>query len=209
MQTVTVISELLVAAALASTVLRHLRHGVIALSLQGFLLASLVALTAHGVTAILTIALVVAAKAVAVPWLLQRTARRTAAFETMEVLPRYVYLGVLAVLLTVRALDPGLRAVLADGRMVLLLPAALGVTLLGLVVVVTRQLLPSQMLGLALMENGIYAAGLAVANGLPIVLDAAILLDLMLALFLLAWLSGRVHAGWGHINADQLDHLRG
>lgn len=200
--------ELLVTASVGAVVLRHLRHGVIALSVQGLLLGALVAVVNRSPWGLASVVLVVIAKGVAVPWLLSRTVTQSQAVEATEAVSRWVYPGILAVLVAVHVLDPALSDGVG-GAVAVLLPAGLAVTLLGLVAVATRSLLPGQMLGLAVTENGVYATGLALTHGLPLVLDLAIVLDLLLALMLLAWLTGRVHSGWGHIDAEQLDRLRG
>jgi hydrogenase-4 component E len=204
-----VLPKLLVTAAVAAIVLRHLRHGVLALSVQGLALAALAATFDRGGLGLVSVALVLAAKGIAVPWLLWRTAAARRAFETSEGVSAWVYPGILAVLVVVRTLDPTFDPNGGGALATALVPAGLAITLLGLVAVATRSLLPSQMLGLAVAENGVYATGLALTRGLPLALDLAIVLDLFLALFLLAWLTGRVQSAWGHIDAEQLDRLRG
>lgn len=202
------LAELLVATAVAATVLQHLRHSVVALSLQGFLLGLLAVLANHSLWGLASVVLVVVAKGGLVPYLLSRTIRRSRAAEETQPVSRWVYPGIFCVLVAVRLVDPTF-GVGVTGMGVVLLPAGLAVTLLGLVAVAARTLLPGQMMGLALTENGIYAAGLAVTHGLPLTLDLAIVLDLLLALVLLAWLTGRIRSVWGHIDAQQLDRLRG
>ncbi len=205
------LAELLVVASVAALVLRHLRQGVFALALQGLTLALLVHLLHPGPAGWLSVGLVVVAKVVLVPYLLLRTARLHRAFEASESVSRWVYPGIFAALLAVRSVDP-LAVVAVQGAspaLALLLPAGLGMMLLGLVALATRSLLPSQMLGISLTENGVYATGVALTHGLPLVLDGAIVLDLVLALVLLAWLTGRIRSVWGHLDAEQLDRLRG
>jgi hydrogenase-4 component E len=205
---VTTLSELLVAAGVLATVLRHLRHGVFALVVQGLCLAAIAIAFNHTLAGLASGALVLTAKAFVVPWLLWRTVRENRALEASESVSGWVYPGIVAALLAVHAIDHQLAPAFGAAGP-LLLPSGLVVTLLGLVAIAARSLLPSQMLGLALTENGIYATGLALTRGLPPVLDLAIVLDLLLALVLLAWLTGRVHAVWGHLDAEQLDRLRG
>lgn len=206
---VTLATELLVAAAVGAVVLRHLRHGVAALALQGLALGLIAAAVNPSRLGLASAVLAVAAKAVLVPWLLNRTAVRTVAFERAETVSLWGYAGIVGVLVAVRLIAPGLSQGLAAPGLGALVPAALAATLLGLLIVATRQLLPGQILGLALTENGLYAAGIALTHGLPVVLDLAVLLDLLLALLVLLWLTGHIEATWGHIDVDRLDRLRG
>lgn len=206
---VSVLSELLVAAAVGAVILRHLRHGVAALAIQGVVLGVVAAVVNHDLLGLASALLAVLAKALLVPWLLHRTAARTAGFERAETVSSWSYAGIVGVLVTVRLLTPGLSHDLTGPSFSLLLPAALAATLLGLLIVATRQFLPGQILGLALTENGLYAAGVAFTHGLPAVLDVAILLDFLLALFVLLWLTDRIQQVWGHVDVDQLDRLRG
>lgn len=206
----TPLAELLVTVSVTTIVLRHLRHSVIALALQGLLLGALAAVSSSGPWGLASVALVVIAKGVAVPWLLSRTVTQSRAVEATESVSRWVYPGILAVLVAVRLVAPALTSGIGSGlAATVLLPAGLAVTLLGLVAVTARSLLPGQMLGLAVTENGVYATGVALTHGLPLFLDLAIVLDLLLALVLLAWLTGRIQSVWGHIDAEQLVRLRG
>lgn len=206
---VSLLAELLVAAAVAAVILRHLRHGVAALAAQGAALGVLAAVVNHGPLGLASAALAVVAKAVLVPWLLHRTALRTAAFQHDAIVSSWRYAGILGVLVAVRWMTPGLGAGLTLPALSGLVPAALAAILLGLLIVATRRPLPDQILGLALAENGLYAASIALTGGLPAVLDLALLFDFLLALFVLLWLTDRIKQVWGHIDVDRLDRLRG
>ncbi|MDA8345422.1 MAG: hypothetical protein M0Z66_08055 [Thermaerobacter sp.] len=203
------LSDLLVATAVLPVLLQRMRPSVFVLALQGLLLAAVAVVFNPNPAGILTAVLVLLAKVIAVPWLLHRTAERAAAYALVEKVTPWTYLGVVGVLLAVRLLSAHIAPAAFGATAGHLASAALAATMLGLLVVATRRLLPSQMLGLALTENGLYAAGAALAHGLPLLLDLGVLLDLLLALLLLAWLTGHVRDAWGHVDADQLNGLRG
>ncbi len=205
----TALSDLLVATAVFPALLRHTRPSIFVLAIQGLVLSAVALVFNPDWAGILIALLVFMAKTVIVPWLLYRTANRVAAFELSELLTPWSYLGVVFVLLAVRLLTPHVAAGAFSASTTHFIAASLAATMLGLLVVTTRGLLPNQMLGLALTENGLYGAGIALAHGLPIILDLGVLLDLLLALFLLAWLTGHIHDAWGHVDAEQLNRLRG
>ena len=203
------LADLLIATAVLPVLLRQMRPGVYVLALQGLVLAALALGFNPNPAGLLTASLVLLAKVIAVPWLLHRTAARAAAFNLVERVTPFTYLGVVAVLLAVRLLSARIAPAAFGPHAAQLAAAALAATMLGLLLVATRRLLPNQMLGLALTENGLYAAGVALAHGLPLLLDLGVLLDFLLALLLLAWLSGNIRDAWGHVDADQLNGLRG
>jgi hydrogenase-4 component E len=204
-----ILSDLLLASAVLPVLVRQVRPGVVALALQGVLLAIAAAVYHPDAAGFVAAGLVVLTKVIAVPSLLYRTTARATAFALVERVTPFTYLGVVGVLLAVRLLSPQVASATFGPSGAQLASAALAATMLGLLFVATRRFLPSQMLGLALTENGLYAAGIAFAHGLPLLLDFGVLLDLLLALFVLAWLTGHVRDAWGHVDADQLNGLRG
>lgn len=203
------LSDLLLATAAFPVLLRHTRPNLVVLGAQGLVLAAIALVYSPDAAGIVTACLVVGAKVVVVPGLLHRTARRAAAFELSESATAWSYIGLVGVLFAVRLLAPSVGAGAFDVATSGFISVSLASTMLGLLVVATRRLLPNQMLGLAMTENGLYGTGLALAHGLPLLLDFGVLLDLLLALFLLAWLAGHISASWGHVDSEQLNGLRG
>lgn len=209
MNFLTMLADLLLATAVFPVLLRHTRPNVVVLGVQGLVLAAIALVYSPNAAGILTACLVIGAKVIVVPGLLHRTAERAAAFELSESATAWSYLGLVGVLFAVRLLTPSVEVGAFEAATSQFISVSLAAMMLGLLVVATRRLLPNQMLGLAMTENGLYGTGLALAHGLPLILDLGVLLDLLLALFLLAWLAGRIRASWGHVDAEQLNGLRG
>lgn len=203
------LADLLVATAILPVLLRRMLPSVYVLALQGLLLAAVALVFNPNPAGVLTAILVILAKVIAVPALLYRTADRASTFSQAEPVTPWTYIGVVGILLAGRLLSHHFGPAAFGPTASSLTSAALVTTMLGLLLVATRRLLPSQMLGLALTENGLYAAGAALAHGLPLLLDLGVLLDLLFALLLLAWLTGHIQTAWGHVDADQLNGLRG
>lgn len=206
---ITALSDLLVATAVLPALLRRTQPSVLVLAGQGIVLALLATAFSPDAAGMITAALVLLAKGVVVPRLIYRTAQRARALELAELPIPWSYLGVLGVLLAVQLLTPTLTSGHFAPATAQFVTASVATTSLGLLVVATHRILHHQILGIALAENGLYGAGIALAHGLPLVLDLGVVFDLLLALFLLAWLTGRIHDSWGHVDAEQLKGLRG
>ena len=68
----------------------------------------------------------------------------------------------------------------------LLLPCALATVLLGFLIMVTRTRAVTQVLGYLVMENGIFLFALALFDVMPVLIEMGILLDIFVAVFIMA-----------------------
>ncbi len=59
------------------------------------------------------------------------------------------------------------------------------------------------------MENGIYAFGVALVGGVPLLVELGVLLDVFVAVFVMGIAIYHINREFDHIDADQLDRLRG
>jgi hydrogenase-4 component E len=91
----------------------------------------------------------------------------------------------------------------------LLVPVALSTLLVGLLVIVTRRLAISQVLGYIVMENGIYILGLAMVQEIPALVEMGVLLDAFVAVFVMSIVTHHISREFDHIDADQMDSLKG
>jgi hydrogenase-4 component E len=87
-------------------------------------------------------------------------------------------------------------------------PAGLTLVLVGLLLVVTRRRVISQLVGFLVLDNGIAAVAFLTAAGVPFVVELGVSLDVLLVALILAVLSGRLHAVLGSVTVDELDELR-
>ena len=200
--------DLLLTSAILVASLPALRSGILLLAVQSTLLTLLTlgVTTATPATAI-TALLIFGVKAVFIPWLLLRLEAHPdqGAPPLFPGLWSWVASGLVLVVL-----NPATPLVPPDVvPRPLLLTAALDMVLLGLLVMIRRRLLLAQVVGMVVIENGLYAAGLAVAGGLPLVLDWGVLIDLLLAIFILGWLFRRTRVLLDRPDTEELSHLRG
>lgn len=89
------------------------------------------------------------------------------------------------------------------------LPAAVSMMLIGLFIMVSRKLAIMQILGLLVMENGIYLAGIGTATGLPLVVELGIFLDILVGVLIMGILTFRINRTFDHVDTDNMKNLRG
>ncbi len=148
-------------------------------------------------------------KAGVIPWLLQRAARESGARREVE---PYVSLH-LAVLLGAGLV--GLSLWLARVLVLpvpvsatLLVPAAFATALLGFLMLVARKYAVTQVVGYLMLDNGIFIFGQSLAGSLPIVVELGILLDLLVAVFVMGIAIYHISREFDHIDIRALATLR-
>ncbi len=144
------------------------------------------------------------------PWLLlkaQRSANVQKEAEPFLSYPLSIVAGVLTLVLSFW-LRSRLPLSFASGPP-LLVPVALSTILVGLLVLVSRRLAISQVLGYIVMENGIYVLGLALVGEVPALVEMGVLLDAFVAVFVMSIVTHHISRQFDHIDADQMDSLKG
>ncbi|MHB9095969.1 MAG: NADH-quinone oxidoreductase subunit K [Eubacteriales bacterium] len=89
------------------------------------------------------------------------------------------------------------------------LPAAISMMLIGLFVMITRKLAVMQIIGLIIMENGIFLAGVGTTNGMPLVVELGIFLDILIGVLIMGVLAFRINRTFDTIDTENLKNLRG
>lgn len=151
----------------------------------------------------------VAVKGVALPWLLRRAAQGTGMSREIQPLIGYttsilIGAGLLgAGFWVVQPLAAGLPA---GGRLVL--GAALFTLLTGILLLVSRRLALTQVLGYLTMENGVYAFGAALAVKEPLLVELGVLLDVLVAVLVMGIAIHHISREFDHIDTDQLSALK-
>jgi len=90
-----------------------------------------------------------------------------------------------------------------------LLSGALGLILIGILLMITRRQAIMQIVGLATMENGIYLLGLSLTKGFPLVIEMGVFLDILIAVIILVILTGRLKLSFQTTDTTVLRKLRG
>ena len=88
------------------------------------------------------------------------------------------------------------------------IPVALFTLITGLFIIVSRKKALTQVLGYLVLENGIYAFGMAIANQQPLLVELAILLDVFVAIFVMGIAIFHINQEFEHIDVDRLNKLK-
>ncbi|MBI4532515.1 MAG: hypothetical protein HY711_01100 [Candidatus Melainabacteria bacterium] len=86
--------------------------------------------------------------------------------------------------------------------------AALSLLLTGILLMLTRRVALSQILGFLTIENGIYLFALTQTSGMPLIVEMGILLDVLVAVMIAGLLLFRIKSSFEHIDVTQLTGLK-
>lgn len=89
------------------------------------------------------------------------------------------------------------------------LPAAVALMLIGLFLMMNRKLAIMQIVGFVVMENGIFLAGIGTTNGMPLVIELGIFLDILVGVLIMGVLVFRINRSFDTIDTKNLRNLRG
>jgi hydrogenase-4 component E len=192
--------------------LSRLGASIRTVAVQGVLLG-LLALAAHaGDLTAHVLALAVGAtvlKSIVFPRMLFRALREAKVRREVEPFIGYTMSLLASAVMLAVSLWVGARLpLLASARSSLLLPVALFNILVGLFVIVSRRKALMQVLGYLVMENGIYAIGVALAHDAPLLVELGNLLDIFLAVFVMGIAIFHINREFDHIDTDRLATLK-
>jgi hydrogenase-4 component E len=189
----------------------RLRTAIQATAAQGALLG-LLTVFVHGHAAARPILVGVAAaaiKALLIPGLLQKALRDAAIRREVE-----PYIGYVASLL-LGAAATGAAVLFADHlplapehRGSLMVPAALATVLTGFLILSTRRKAITQVVGYLVLENGIFIMGLTLHDAMPSLVEIGVLLDLLVAIFVIGIVINHINREFTSIDATELDSLK-
>jgi hydrogenase-4 component E len=90
----------------------------------------------------------------------------------------------------------------------LLVPGAFATVVSGFILLIARAKAISQVCGYLIMENGIYLFGLLLINSTPLLVEAGILLDLTVAVFVIGIIVDRIQREFDTLDTRKLTSLR-
>ncbi len=143
------------------------------------------------------------------PWLLLRALRSVSVRREMEPLVGYTLSLIIGAVLLATAMWFGRQLPLpVPARSPMVLPLAMFTIMVGLFAIVSRRKALTQVLGYLVMENGIYAFGLAFALSEPSLVELGILLDAFMAVFVMGITIFHISREFDHMDTDRLSALR-
>jgi hydrogenase-4 component E len=154
-------------------------------------------------------AITLTVKATLLPWVLHRVVQRMNVRREVEPVIPIAATLVLAVVIVVASFQ--LSASLGSVRQAITgnaLPVGIALTLTGVLVMATRKTALTQMVGLFASENGIFFTAMSVTEGMPLIIEIGVILDVILAALVMTIMVLRVRST---VDADiaDLDRLRG
>jgi hydrogenase-4 membrane subunit HyfE len=149
------------------------------------------------------------AKAILLPWLLIWVVKRINIPRDIEpVIPINVTLafaaGIVVLAFHLSASLGGVRQAITGNA----LPVGIGLILLGVLVMASRRKALVQMVGLFASENGIFFTAMAISQGMPLIIEIGVILDVVLGALVMGILVLRVRSSVDTDIAD-LEDLKG
>lgn len=89
------------------------------------------------------------------------------------------------------------------------LQAGVAMMLIGMLVMSTRKLAVMQIAGFIMMENGLFLTGVGTTNGMPLVVELGIFLDMLIGVLIMGMLVFRINRTFESIDTENLRNLRG
>lgn len=181
-----------------------------ALALQGLLLGLLpLALPSHISLHAAALAIgTIAVKAVVLPWFLMWAIREAAVRREVEPFIGFVaslLLGALAVLL---AFVIAARLPLPQPQHALLVPVSLASVIVAFIVLTTRRKALTQVVGYLVLENGVYLFGLTQTERVPFLLEAGVLLDVFVGVFIMGIVVFHINREFDSLDSVRLSALQ-
>jgi len=156
-------------------------------------------------------AITIAAKVVAIPWVLRRLLPGDY-YERREIaqainIPSSL---LLALILTVVSefLSAPIVAAAGDSVIRVNLPIGLACVLIGAYSLMARREAIPQLIGILAMENGAFFAGIAIASELPIIAELAVAVDVVLIAVVVGLLTRNIRETLGTTEAASLNELK-
>jgi len=189
----------------------RLRTAITASALQGALLG-LLAVFVHGSPALRPIAVGVAAiaiKGVLIPGMLHRALRDAAIRKEVEPYISFVTSLVLGAVATGAAVLFADQLPLApEHKGSLLVPSSLATVLTGFLILTTRLKAITQVVGYLVLENGIFIMGLTLHEAMPSLVEIGVLLDLLVAIFVIGIVINHINRAFASLDVTRLDSLK-
>ncbi|MDW7774025.1 MAG: hypothetical protein SCH71_14155 [Desulfobulbaceae bacterium] len=177
---------------------------------QGILLAPL-PLLIYGIN-VHSVVLMIGAmviKGFIIPWLLFRAIRQVRIRREVE--PRIGYISSLmfGALITAGAFIFADRLPLLPEHLhSLFIPASLSTLGVGFLLLITRRKAITQVLGYLIFENGIFIFGILLAEAMPLMVETGVLLDMLVAIFVMGIVMNHINREYSSINTEHLSLLK-
>lgn len=163
----------------------------------------------HSLEALLVAFMVLAIKVVTIPYALFRIVKelrtpRDISSSTSSA--QSIFIAAALILLSFFAVRPYVGVLKVDEAM---LAAAVALILTGGFLMVSRKKALMQVLGLLVLDNGIFLAALTTTFGMPLIIEIGIVFDMLMGVFLMGLFVFRIRDTFDHLDVSKLRRLRG
>lgn len=181
-----------------------------AVAWQGMLLGIMPIIMEHELDWRVTLlaAATVAGKGVVIPWLLRKAMRAASVDRELDPFIGFVpsvllgAVGTLGALALAQALP-----LLPEHANSLLVPGAIASVFTGFVLLIGRAKAIAQVCGYLILENGIYLFGLLLIKATPLLVEAGVLLDLTVGVFVIGIIVDRIQRAFDSLDTRKLTIL--
>lgn len=91
----------------------------------------------------------------------------------------------------------------------ILLVNSISVVLIGLFFIISRKKAIGQIVGMLVIENGLFVTAMYASNGMPFIVDMGIFIDLLTAVLILGIMVFKINTAFESIDTDQMSNLKG
>jgi hydrogenase-4 component E len=152
---------------------------------------------------------IIVIKGAIIPLLLGRAVRSAEIKREIEPFLGYVPTLLLGALFT--ALSFGFAGKLPlhpEHQQYLFVPASIATLMSGFLILTTRRKAISQVLGYLVLENGIFIFGLLLAEAMPLMVEAGVLLDLLVGTFVMGIVINHISREFSSLDTSRLTSLK-
>ena len=181
-----------------------------AMSAQGVILGVMPILMGHELDwqVVLVALATVAGKGLLIPSLLRRAMRTAQIDRELDPQIGFVASMLLGAAGTIAALAlTNQLPLLPEHSGSLLVPGALATVLTGFILLIGRPKAISQVCGYLILENGIYLFGLLLIKAMPLLVEAGVLLDLTVGVFIIGIIVDRIQRAFDSLDTRKLTTL--
>lgn len=90
----------------------------------------------------------------------------------------------------------------------LLVPTAMSTVLTGLILLTSRRKAITQVVGYLVLENGVFIMGLTLVHAMPFMVEMGVLLDLLVAIFVMGIMINHIRREFASLDTTQLSQLK-
>lgn len=88
-------------------------------------------------------------------------------------------------------------------------PIAIATVFLGMFMMITRKTAMTQLLGLLLLENGLFLMAVTITFGMPLLVELGIFFDVLVAAIMMGIFVFKIRGAFESIDVDEMTHLKG